>query len=229
MDGERKTGKRADWDEWKLRLAAVKEALAGSPQSDQSRLRKEAILAARAKAIAEPAAGAESGERDIDVLEFRLGPETYAIETAQVLEVHAMKDYTPIPCTPAFVLGILNVRGRIFSVLDLRTFFGIPVEGITELNKAILLKGEGMEFGILADSILSVGRLPLSACRPPLPTHTGIRGKYLKCITGKGVIVLDAVKLLSDPSIVVREQVGQEDARGDNPSHPTKSYQEDIP
>lgn len=188
--------------------------------------KREAILIARARAIAAPAVE-KSGEAEIDLLEFKLGRETYAVETGHVLEVHAVKDYTPVPCTPAFVLGILNVRGRIFSVLDIRAFFGIPAEGLTDLNKAILLKGKDMEFGLLADAILSVRRLPLSECRPPLPTHTGIREKYLRGVTGKGVIILDALKLLSDEAMVVREQAASEDARP--ATRPSNSSQEEIP
>jgi purine-binding chemotaxis protein CheW len=228
MGVEKSSGRRADWHALKLRLAAVKAELGREASPEEFRQKIQAILTARAAAIAEPEAAEYAGEAVFDVLEFRLGRETYAIETAAILEVHALKDYTPIPCAPSFVLGILNVRGRIFSVLDIRKFFALAAEGITELNKAILLKWEGMEFGILADSVLSVRRLLISDCLPPLATHTGIREKYLKGVTGKGVIVLDAVKLLSDPAVVVREQVDPENARADGNGRMAISSKEDT-
>jgi len=179
--------------------------------------READILAARARALSEPEERAAPIEDGFQVMEFALGREVYAVETAYVLEVHSLKEYTPLPCTPAFVLGILNVRGRIFSVLDIKVFFGIPRAGLTDLNKAILLRDGGMEFGILADAILSLRTLSRSDCQPPLPVHSGIREKYLKGITERGVLVLDAKKLLSDPAIIVREEAASGSPEEESP------------
>lgn len=105
------------------------------------------------------------------------------------------------------VLGIVNLRGEIVSVIDVRKFFDLPQTGLPDLNKVIVLKSGDMVFGILADVILGVRRIALAEIQSSLPTLTGIRGKYLKGITPERTVVLDAGKLLADEDIVVQEQV----------------------
>ena len=117
-----------------------------------------------------------------------------------------MKELTPVPCTPAFVLGIINVHGRVLSVIDLKRFFDLPNNALTDLNRVIVIRKQGMEVGILADNIHGVRRIPRRDLQPSLPTLTGVRAEYLKGITRDRLVVLDADKLLSDPKIVVREE-----------------------
>ena len=89
----------------------------------QTSKEKKTILKARAKALAlEPEREKRKGEY-LEVVEFLLAYETYAIETAYVREVYPLKELTVLPCTPPFVLGIINVRGQILSVIDIKKFF----------------------------------------------------------------------------------------------------------
>jgi purine-binding chemotaxis protein CheW len=111
-----------------------------------------------------------------------------------------------VPCTPAFVLGIINVRGRILSIVDLKKFFDLPEKGLGELNKVIILRSDSMEFGVLADAIVGVRALPLAGLQAAIPTLTGVREEYLKGITKDRVAVLDAGKILADKRIIVDEQ-----------------------
>lgn len=201
---EDKRATRADWEGLKARLARARAALEHTGGDREAGLRRARILAERARAIAAEPPARDAGE-SIEVLEFALGAESYAVETSAVAEVQALKDYTPVPCAPEFVLGILNVRGRIVSVLDLRPFFGLPRVGLGNLNRAVLLRAGTMEFGILADAVRGARRVQLSDLQPPLPTHVGAREKYLRAIGRDGLLILDSAKLLSDPAIVVRE------------------------
>lgn len=175
----------------------------GAPTSEE----KKRILKARAKALArEPKDRPAVGET-IEVVEFLLSYERYGIESSYVREVYPMKELTPLPCTPPFVLGIINVRGQIFSVIDIKKFFDLPEKGLTDLNKVIILYSDRMAFGILADAILGVRNISVSELQPTLPTLTGIREDYLKGIAKERVVILDAGKLLSDEKMVVNEQV----------------------
>jgi purine-binding chemotaxis protein CheW len=124
-----------------------------------------------------------------------------------VREIYPLKEFTPIPCTPPFVLGIVNVRGQILSVIDIKKFFDLPEKGLADLNAVIILHSESMEFGILADVIMGVRNIVASELQTSLPTLTGIREEYLKGITKEQTAILDAEKLLSDKSIVVHELV----------------------
>jgi purine-binding chemotaxis protein CheW len=140
-------------------------------------------------------------------VEFLLAHETYGVESLYVREVHPLKAFTPLPCTPAFVLGIINVRGQILSVIDLKKFFDLPEKRLTDLDKVIVVHDDTMVFGVLADAILGVRTIPLDTIQPSLPTLTGIRAGYLRGVTNERLVILDAVKLLRDPTLVVLEEV----------------------
>src|SRR5687767_3493009 len=108
-------------------------------------------LRVRARALARPQQQAGTAEGSIELLEFRLADERYAIETRYVREVYPLKDLTPLPSALAFVLGIVNVRGHILPVLDLKKFFDLPAKGLTDLHRIIVVRGNDLEFGLLAD------------------------------------------------------------------------------
>jgi purine-binding chemotaxis protein CheW len=164
------------------------------------------ILRDRARALARPPASAPLAETLIELLEFRLAQERYAVETQYVREVYPLKELTPLPCTPPFVLGIVNVRGRILPVLDLKKFFDLPEPGLTDLHRVILVRGHGLELGLLADATVGVLSIAVGSLQPSLPTLTGIRGDYLKGVTAERLVVLDLARILADPKIIVHDE-----------------------
>jgi purine-binding chemotaxis protein CheW len=194
-----------DWDGVRRRIETAQAALEQrlTPAADE----KQEILKARAKALAwEPGAKKTAGT-DLEVVEFLLAYERYAVQVAYVREVYPLKELTPLPGAPPFVLGMINVRGRILSVIDLKKFFDLPEKGLTDLNKVIILRSDKLEFGILADVILGARAIPLDDIQPSLPTLTGIREEYLKGVTAERIVILDGEKLLSDPAIIVHEEM----------------------
>lgn len=140
-------------------------------------------------------------------MEFLLAHETYGVESSYVREVYPLRAFTPLPCTPSFVLGIINIRSQILSVIDLKKFFDLPDRGLTDLNKVIVVHDDRMTFGILADAVLAVRSIPLDDMQPSLPTLTGIREAYLKGVTSERLVILDAGKLLADTTLIVLEEV----------------------
>ncbi len=162
------------------------------------------ILKARAMALARPIAREVRAEGRLDVVEFLLAHERYAIESRFVAEVFPFGDLAPLPGTPAFVVGIVNFRGRVLSVLDLKVFFQLPVKGLNDRNRAIVLRSERMEFGILIDALNCTRRIAPDSLQEALPTLSGIREKYLKGVTADAVVVLDGGKLLADAALVVQ-------------------------
>lgn len=188
------------------RLERARLATQGEP--GQAGLEAREILETRARQLAlEPEAEAGSGER-IEVVEFTLADERYALDTRHVREVYPLEDLTPLPGTPEFVLGLVNLRGEILSVLDLKRFFGLPQTGLTDLHRVLFLRDSSMEFGILADAINGIRSVDRAGLQPSLPTVTGIEAKYLAGITRDRVVILDGERLLTDPDIVVRQQPG---------------------
>ena len=176
-------------------------------KQDQMMQSKDSILKARARALAKEPEQAVAARSFIEITEFRLASETYGIESSFVREVYPLKDFTPLPGVPPFVLGIVNVHGQILSVVDLKKFFNLPDKGLGELNKVIILRNGRMEFGILADAVLGTQSVPLDAIQAPPVTVTGIGAEYLRGVTKERVIVLDAEKILDDEKIVVHEEV----------------------
>jgi len=174
------------------------------PQSAEARQ----ILQERARVLARPhddAAAAASAS--IELLEFRLASERYAVETRWVQEVYPLRDLTPLPGTPSFVTGIVNVRGRILPVYDLKKLFDLPEQGLTDLHRIIHVRGNDLDLGLLADVIVSVRTVPAASLQPSLPTLTGIRAEYLKGVTDERMVVLDMERILSDPKIIVHDEV----------------------
>jgi len=167
---------------------------------------KKEVFRKRAQKLAGEPAVEEADRGSIEVIQFLLAYERYAIETSYVREVYPLKDITPLPGAPPFVMGIVNVRGRILSVVDLKKFFDLPEKGLGELNKIIILAADEMEFGILADEIVGTGLLHPDDLQPALPTFSGIGEEYLKGLAEGGLIVLDGGMILADRRIIVNEE-----------------------
>lgn len=165
------------------------------------------ILRTRAQHLARPLQNGVLESASLELLEFRLAQEDYALETHYVSEVYPLKDLTPMPCTPPFLRGIVNVRGRIVPVIDIKKFFDLPDKGLSDLHRIILVRGNDLELGLLADVIVGVRTIPLDSLQPSLSTLTGIRSDYLKGVTAERLVVLDLDRILTDPRIIVHEEV----------------------
>jgi len=194
-----------DWGEVHRRVETAQAAL--ERRAAPTLAERKKILRARAKALAREPERKEAAEEYVEVIEFLLAHEKYGIESRFVREVYPLKELTPLPGTPPFVLGLVNVRGQILSVIDLKKFFDLPEKGLTDLNKLVILDSGDMVFGILADAILGVRPIPASELQPSLPTLTGIREEFLKGVTRERVVILDAERLLSSKDIIVHEEV----------------------
>jgi purine-binding chemotaxis protein CheW len=164
---------------------------------------QKAILKKRALELARERAESGCGAKLVDVVEFVMAYERYGIEVAYVREVVPLRELTPIPCAPPFVLGVVNIRGKILSLIDIKKFFGMPEKGLADRNRVIVLGAGSLEFGILADGIRPVRRINLNELQTDFPTITGLRKDYLKGVRDDGVIILDAASILSDPGIIV--------------------------
>jgi purine-binding chemotaxis protein CheW len=194
-----------DWSEVHHRMATARMVIErGLTLSLEE---KKQILKARAKELARAPGMDEAAQGSIEVVEFFLAYEQYGIESAYVREVYPLTEFTPLPCTPPFVLGIINVRGQILSVINLKKFFDLPDKGLTDLNKVIIVRLNDVELGLLADAILGVRSIPLDEIQPSLPTLTDRRAEYLRGVTKERLVILDVARVLSDHRIIVHEEV----------------------
>lgn len=130
---------------------------------------------------------------------FTLADETYGIDISTVNEIIRMQAITEVPRTPDFVEGVINLRGRIVPVIDLRKRFSLAVSEETQASRIMVVELEGLTVGMIVDSVSEVLRLPASSIEPTPTMVSGVDAAYLRGV-GKWddrlIILLDIKKVL---------------------------------
>ena len=163
------------------------------------------ILRERARALARPLAESKTPAEVLDVLVFSLAGERYGVEASYVLEVLPLRELTPLPCVPPVFAGVMNYRGRILPVLDIRRLFGLSGQGTTEGNRVVVMEANSMALGILTESVAGIVRIDAQEITPPPATLAGNRQAFLRGVTGEMLAVIDLPTLIRDPRVVVNE------------------------
>lgn len=200
MEGE---PERVDWEKLRERLALVKRMLEQSPETAEG---NQPILRERARQLAQSGGARREQAEGIETVEFLMSHEKYAIALSYVVEVSPLRELTPIPCTPEFVLGTVAIRGQIYSLVDLKKFFGLPQRGLADQNRVIVVREGDMEVGVLADEVLGTRHIPVTDLQTEFPGFTGIWRDFMKGVTGDRTILLNVPGILSDASIRVDQK-----------------------
>ncbi len=184
--------------------AAAAESKLGETELDERR--REAIFARRAEALAAPPPP-DAPLDALEVLIFPLGGERYAFPSVQVHEARVVHALTTLPDAPPFVAGLVNVRGRVITVLDLRPLLG--VRSGTEIARTVLLvAGPRGDVGILATDRPVVGWLRRSELSDaPAGAAPGLDPACVRGVTPDLIVLLDGARLLADPRLIVREEI----------------------
>lgn len=169
--------------------------------------KKEALLKLRAERLAKPKEHEWKEGHYLQLLEFKLSNLSYAIELCYVQEIHKVKEIASLPTVPSFVLGVINVRRRIFSVVDLSMLLDVPKAKDNFGNTAVILGYQQICFAILADDVVGVKEIQLEQVQPPLATLSGMPQDFLKGVTEEGIGILDGKKILCEPRLVIEESV----------------------
>jgi len=165
------------------------------------------VLKVRAEGLAKILEAAGTTAQLIEILVFKLGKEMYAIETKYIKEVFPLKDYTPLPCVPSFIYGLVNVRRRILSIFDLRTFLGLKAAERSE-KKLVILEDKEMEFALLTDGFDGIQKIHPEQIQHALPNAlTDANQDFLEGIISEKIILLNGRKLMSSKLIIVNESV----------------------
>ncbi|MGB4782918.1 chemotaxis protein CheW [Candidatus Methylomirabilis sp.] len=199
------TRQAVNYEEVYSRLEETRRALEAGGSLPPEEVKR--ILRDRAHALAKPLAEVRTPAEVLELLVFSLAGGRYGIEMSHVLEVIPLRELTPMPCTPPFVLGVVNHRGRILPVLDFRRLLDLADQGIAEGSKVIAVDTGGMSFGIYADAMSGVERIGANEMAPPPAAVAGDRHTFLLGVTGEMVAVLDLERIAFDKKIVVHEQV----------------------
>ena len=189
------------WAQIRQRLSQFEERLAAGFGVDAEE--RDARLLARTRQWAEQEQQ-EQVEDWLEVLTFSISGELYAIESQHVAEVLPLTQYTALPGVPPYVLGIVNVRGHIVSLLDLRVLFDLPIGGLSDKNFMAVLRSKEMEFGLLIDRVQGIGRIRRDGLQKRVANLVGIRAAYLLGVTAEHCTVLDGALLLGDESLRIK-------------------------
>ena len=133
------------------------------------------------------------------VLVFSLGGENYAIEIAQTREVIRPIQITRVPNTPEFITGIMNLRGEVISIIDIRYFFDLEQKEKTKNIRIIITDVIGEPLGIIVDKVLDTTDIEIDSIQPPLATLKGSLAEYTKgqIKMGKNILILlDLAKIM---------------------------------
>ena len=149
-------------------------------------------------------------------LTFKLGDEMFSLDVAQVREVLDLSPITKVPGAPDFMRGVINVRGSVVPVVDLRTKFGMP-EIEYSLNTRIVvldlsLDGEAAILGAIADSVHEVMQLEPGQIEQPPKIGDRWRTEFIRGIgkrNGDFVIILDIDKIFSAEELNIVEELGE--------------------
>jgi len=142
-------------------------------------------------------------EYDDEVLRwvtFELEEETYGITVTDVREVLRFTEIAPVPGAPSHVIGIINLRGNVVTVIDTRNRFGLGSKEVDDLTRIVIIEIDNQEIGILVDSVAEVVDLKMSDIEPAPNVGNEDTSRYIMGVTsrnGELLIIVDLKKILS--------------------------------
>ncbi|SDR96358.1 purine-binding chemotaxis protein CheW [Halopseudomonas xinjiangensis] len=132
---------------------------------------------------------------------FRLDNETYGINVMQVQEVLRHSEIAPVPGAPAYVLGIINLRGNVVTVIDTRQRFGLSPAPITDNTRIVIIEADKQVIGILVDSVAEVVYLRQSEIETAPNVGTDESAKFIQGVCNKNnelLILVDLEKMMNE-------------------------------
>jgi len=133
-------------------------------------------------------------------VEFSIGQENYAILISEIHEIIRMLDITEIPNSPAYVQGVINLRGKIVPVISLRSLFALESDVITKSTRIVVVNHVEESVGIIVDKVNKV--TTFSDIQPPPDRVGGIKGSYF---VGIGIGATELVGILKLDEVLLRE------------------------
>ena len=153
--------------------------------------------------------------RELHIVGFKVGRETYGVPITSLHEIVRVPEITAVPDAPDYLEGVINLRGKIVSVMDLRKRFGEKQATLGRQNRILVVEHAGRLAGLIVDSASEVLKIPAEAVEPP---PTAFQEGGLNCVTGLGkvagrlVVLLDMSKLLAPGSLHAKSENGDRKA-----------------
>lgn len=145
----------------------------------------------------------------VQLVTFRVGPEEFGLDVFSVHEILRWQEVTSVPRAPGFVEGVIDVRGALVPVVDLRRRLEAPAAEVDEETRIVLVDHDGERLGLVVDEVTEVLRVPETALQPPPRYVAGIAAEFLRGIVraeDRLIVLIDVERVLSsEERIQLRE------------------------
>ena len=151
-------------------------------------------------------------QKDCQLVGFRIGDETYGVQIGSVREIVRVPEITAVPNAPELIEGVINLRGRIIPVMDLRKRFGSSPSQSDKKNRILVVELDNRLLGLIVSSASEVLKIPPSEIEPPGALFAEGESSYVTGVgklKGRLVILLDIAKLLRQPEYRKLEEAAE--------------------
>jgi purine-binding chemotaxis protein CheW len=147
-------------------------------------------------------------EQHVQIIVLNIGGEFFGVDILQISEIVRPKKITRVPKSSANIKGVMNLRGNVIPILDLRVKFNLPMKEETEFTRIAVVEIKKKLIGLYVDEISNVIRLPKSGIEPPPPILKGIIDKYIIGIgkeNDKLIILLNLISIMQEEGIITED------------------------
>ena len=140
----------------------------------------------------------------LQLVTFGIGSEEFGVDILRVQEIIRTMEITKVPRAQDFVEGVINLRGKVIPIIDLRRRFGLPSRQHDKYTRIIVIELYDIIVGFVVDSVSEVLRIPASTVEPPPPVVSGVEAEYIKGVgklQDRLLILIDLDRLLSTESL----------------------------
>lgn len=141
------------------------------------------------------------GEQVLQLVTFTLRNEEYAVDILNVQEINRITEITQVPNAPFYVEGVINLRGKVMPVINLRKKFGLEDKETDDTSRIIIMDIQGVTNGLVVDSVSEVLRIPADIVEPPPPMSSDMSDKFIKGVAkleDRLIILIDIDMLLGE-------------------------------
>jgi len=136
----------------------------------------------------------------LQLVTFSLENEIYAVDILNVQEINRITGITKVPNAPSYVEGVINLRGKVIPVINLRKKFGLYTKDADESSRIIIMDIQGVTYGLMVDSVSEVLRIPSDIVEPPPPMASSMSGMFIRGIAkleNKLIILINIDRLMA--------------------------------
>lgn len=159
----------------------------------------EGIYVMEAEVVTKQDSAGMAASGELQLVSFNIGTEEFGVDILKVQEINRMVEITKVPQAPHYVEGVINLRGKVIPIVDLRKRFNLELKEHDKNTRIVVVDIGGNIMGMIVDSVSEVLRLPADTVEPPPEIVTGINSEYIKGVAkldDRLLIFLDLSKVI---------------------------------